>query len=170
MRYRWIDSPVGRILIAGDAAGLRRVGFAGEPVAHQAGWLPDDADPVLGAAAEQLGAYFCGRLRQFDLPLAPAGTEFQRLVWEAVRAIPYGTTSSYGAIAASIGRPGASRAVGAANAANPVPIVVPCHRVVGTDGSLTGYGAGLTIKRALIELERAHSSGGRWIPRALSFL
>src|SRR5690606_32489233 len=102
----------------------------------------------------QLGAYFAGELQAFDLPLAPEGTPFQRTVWQALQSIPYGQTISYGELAQEIGRPTASRAVGAANGRNPLPIVIPCHRVIGGNGSLTGYGGGLRFKKALLSLER----------------
>jgi methylated-DNA-[protein]-cysteine S-methyltransferase len=119
--------------------------------------------PVAGpfaAAAAQLGAYFAGRLTSFDLPVTMIGTAFQRLVWSALLDIPYGTTVSYGELAALIGRPSAARAVGLANGRNPVSIIVPCHRVVGSDGSLTGYGGGLERKRYLLDLERRVAAGG----------
>ena len=112
---------------------------------------PDRVAPV----RRQLEEYFDGRRQDFDLKVHPAGTEFQHLVWAALRKIPYGTTTSYGELAASLGRPNSSRAVGAANGANPVSIIVPCHRVVGADGSLTGFGGGLETKRYLLDLEGA---------------
>lgn len=105
------------------------------------------------AAADQLDAYFAGRLTSFDLPLAPHGSGFQRRVWAALQEIPYGQTQSYGELAVRVGSPGAARAVGLANGRNPIGIVIPCHRVVGSDGSLTGYGGGLERKRALLDLE-----------------
>ncbi len=113
------------------------------------------SDPLLLDAADQLRAYFAGELREFDLPLAPRGTEFQRQVWAAVSTIPYGATAAYSEIAAAIRRPSASRAVGAANGRNPLPVIVPCHRVIGAAGALTGYGGGLDRKRSLLDLERA---------------
>ena len=113
------------------------------------------ADPLLLEAADQLRAYFAGELRAFDLPLAPDGTAFQLDVWEAVSAIPYGGTASYSAIATAVGRPSACRAVGAANGRNPLPVIVPCHRVIGSAGGLTGYGGGLDRKRSLLDLEAA---------------
>ena len=119
--------------------------FGGEP-AHS-------TDPLLLEAADQLTAYFDGELREFDLPLAPRGTDFQRRVWDAVSAIPYGATASYSEIAAEVCTPAACRAVGAANGRNPLAIVVPCHRVIGAAGALTGYGGGLDRKRALLDLE-----------------
>jgi methylated-DNA-[protein]-cysteine S-methyltransferase len=116
------------------------------------------ADAALADARDQLTAYFDGRLREFTLPLAPEGTPFQQRVWQALRGIAYGATASYGDIAASIGAPGSARAVGAANGQNPLAIVVPCHRVIGADGSLTGYGGGMARKQYLLELE-ARTSG-----------
>lgn len=110
--------------------------------------------PLLRLARDQLREYFAGRRRDFDLPLAPRGTQFQLLVWRALRAIPYGETRSYGQIAAAAGNPRACRAVGLANNRNPIAIIVPCHRVIGADGSLTGYAAGLDIKARLLALEK----------------
>ena len=110
-------------------------------------------DPLLLEAAEQLRAYFAGELREFDLPLAPDGTAFQRDVWDAVSAVPYGSTATYSDIAGAVGRPAACRAVGAANGRNPLPVIVPCHRVIGSAGGLTGYGGGLDRKRSLLDLE-----------------
>jgi methylated-DNA-[protein]-cysteine S-methyltransferase len=121
------------------------VRFAGEPASSD--------DPLLVEAAGQLRAYFARELREFDLPLAPSGTGFQRRVWDAVSAVPFGATASYAEIAAAIGTPSACRAVGAANGRNPLPVIVPCHRVVGSTGALTGYGGGLERKRALLDLE-----------------
>jgi len=112
-------------------------------------------DPLLLDAADQLRAYFAGELRRFDLPLSPRGTAFQHRVWDAVAAIPYGATATYSEVAASIGSPRACRAVGAANGRNPLPLIVPCHRVIGSTGGLTGYGGGLEAKRALLDLEAA---------------
>ena len=122
------------------------------------GTLPDlrgrgEETPLLRAAREALLSYFAGERRDFDLPLAPAGTDFQRAVWDALRAIPYGQTRTYGEIAAAVGRPKAVRAVGQANHVNPLPIFIPCHRVVGKGGALTGYAGGLDLKRALLALE-----------------
>ncbi len=115
-----------------------------------------DDDPVLVAAAEQLASYFAGERTDFDLPLAPTGTPFQQEVWAALRQIPYGTTASYGEIAAGLGRTGhGARAVGVANGRNPIPVIVPCHRVVGASGAMTGYGGGMGRKRVLLELEGA---------------
>jgi methylated-DNA-[protein]-cysteine S-methyltransferase len=123
--------------------------------------LPADADDEpFATAVSQLAAYFNGTLTEFDLPLAPEGTPFQRKVWDGLRAIPYGQTVSYGELARSIGSPAASRAVGLANGRNPIAIVVPCHRVIGSDGSLTGYGGGLDRKQFLLSFERGASPAG----------
>lgn len=150
-----LDSPIGRLLLAGDGESLIQVCFQSGPrPQHPAdGWVAD-ATPFRLAIA-QLGEYFAGRRQKFDLPLAPRGTDFQRRVWRALTEIPYGRTISYGELARRIGQPSASRAVGLANGANPLPIVVPCHRVIGADGSLTGFGGGLPIKRKLLALESA---------------
>jgi methylated-DNA-[protein]-cysteine S-methyltransferase len=155
MRYDEIESPVGPLLAVADEAGLRRIFFAerGRARRPDPGWTRDRAP--FGALRTQLEEYFAGRRRTFSLRLAPEGTEFQRATWRALSAIPYGETISYAELACRVGRPAASRAVGAANGANPLPIVVPCHRVIGKDGSLTGFGGGLPVKRALLELEGA---------------
>jgi methylated-DNA-[protein]-cysteine S-methyltransferase len=153
MNYTWMDSPVGRLLLAGDQAGLRSVSFA---TSNRAGvvredWVEDVA--ALKDAVRQLRAYFAGVLQEFDLELAPVGTEFQLRVWKALREIPYGKTISYGELAKRVGNVKASRAVGLANGCNPIAIIVPCHRVIGSDGSLTGFGGGLRNKEILLELE-----------------
>ena len=149
------DSPVGLLLLVGDARALRAVRFPPHEVdeAARAGWRRDPAR--FDAARAQLDEYFAGRRRAFELPLAPRGSLFQLHVWRELRAIPYGTTISYGELARRIGRPGASRAVGLANGRNSLAIVVPCHRVIGADGSLTGYGGGLERKRWLLRHEGA---------------
>ncbi len=155
-----LDSPIGPLtLIAADG---KLVGVYMEPPryppssAEVGEAVPADsaAEPVLAAAASQLKAYFAGQLTSFDLPLALDGTDFQRTVWAALQTIGYGETISYGQLADRIGQPSASRAVGLANGKNPVSIVVPCHRVIGADGSLTGYGGGLDRKRYLLTLEQ----------------
>ena len=153
MRFRFVRTRCGPLLVAGDRAGLRSIAFEreGRRTVPEADWIEDDG--FLQGAVDQLMAYFAGRLQEFELKLAPRGTEFQIAVWEAVAAIPYGTTTSYGHVAAEIGRPAAVRAVGAANGANPLPIVIPCHRVIGSNGKLTGYGGGLDLKASLLELE-----------------
>jgi len=151
--YRTIDSPIGLLTLAGHDSvltNLRMVDQTYEP--SRAGWAPDDGG--FAEAVEQLNAYFAGELVDFDLQLDLRGTDFQRRVWNALLTIPYGATRSYGEIAEQIGTPGAARAVGLANGHNPIAIVVPCHRVIGASGSLTGYGGGLDRKRALLELEK----------------
>lgn len=157
-RYRIVDSPIGPLTLAGDGAvltNLRMVEQTYEP--DRADWLRDDT--AFPAAVEQLTAYFDGQLRQFDLELEVAGTDFQRRVWNALRTIPYGETRSYGEIAEQIGSPNAFRAVGLANGHNPIAVIVPCHRVIGANGSLTGFGGGLERKSALLELEKRISEG-----------
>jgi methylated-DNA-[protein]-cysteine S-methyltransferase len=148
-----LDSPIGPLRVHTDGRAVTAIEFS--PFREVEG-VADDGHPVLVEATRQLRAYFAGELRDFDLPLAPAGTDFRRRVWDELRAIPYGGTTSYGTVARRLGLPtGASRAVGTANGANPIPIVVPCHRVVGADGTLTGYAGGLDRKRLLLDLERS---------------
>ena len=141
-----VETPIGRLWLDGDDHGLRTISFARLPNVGRGGSMASEA-------RDQLNAYFAGQLEEFDLPLAPHGTRFQRSVWDAVADIPYGATATYSEIAAALGRPSACRAVGAANGRNPLPIVVPCHRVIGSAGALTGYGGGLARKRALLDLE-----------------
>jgi len=154
-----IDSPVGRMFLAVDGEGaIVKLEYAEDRSrAALEAWLDDDVawdEACCRAAADAVRAYFRGdRAALDDLVVAPRGTDFQRAVWRAVRRVPYGRTASYGEIARKIGRPGASRAVGQANGANPVCLVIPCHRVVGSDGSLTGYGGGVERKRKLLSLE-----------------
>ncbi len=152
VRFRVTDSPVGPLTLAGDdeLTHLRMVDQTHEP--DRSGWTPDPA--AFPEAVEQLAAYFEGDLVEFDLRLRLDGTEFQRSVWAGLREIPYGETWTYGELAEHIGRPGASRAVGLANGRNPVGIIVPCHRVIGADGSMTGYGGGIDRKVALLALEQ----------------
>lgn len=140
-----------RLRLQAGASGLRAVEF--HPDAVEMG-ARSDGNTLLVEAVRQLHAYFSGALRSFDLPLDMQGTDFQKRVWNRLLAIPYGQTRSYAEIAREIGRPAAVRAVGAANGANPIAIVVPCHRVIGSSGRLVGYGGGLPLKRRLLELER----------------
>jgi methylated-DNA-[protein]-cysteine S-methyltransferase len=154
MRHHVIDSAIGRLLLLGEDGALAALHM--EPFAIPAGARPDA--PAFREAEEQLGAYFAGELTEFDLPLAPHGTPFQLRVWDALTEIPYGTTTTYGAVAAAVGRPDAVRAVGACNGQNPIAVIVPCHRVIGADGSLVGYGGGLDRKRLLLELEAEHAA------------
>ena len=160
MQYRTIDSPVGPLTLAGTGSTLmhlRMLDQTHEP--DRSGWEPA-ADDAFADAVDQLSAYFAGELTEFDLPLELLGTEFQRQVWAALRTIPYGETRSYGQIAEQIGSPGASRAVGLANGRNPIGIIIPCHRVIGSTGSLTGYGGGIDRKRALLALEKSRMPAG----------
>jgi methylated-DNA-[protein]-cysteine S-methyltransferase len=152
--YRLLDSPIGPLLLAGDSTGLRFLlfGRGRRPAAASPDWEPDGG--LLDEPARQLTAYFGGRLREFDVPVAPEGTPFQRRVWAALQQIPYGNTLSYAELARRVGNPKAVRAVGLANGANPIAIIIPCHRVIGSNGSLTGYGGGLGTKQALLALER----------------
>jgi methylated-DNA-[protein]-cysteine S-methyltransferase len=155
--YTVVPSPVGDLVLTAAGDALDRIGFAARTPVDPA-WRRDD--PAFAEAARQLAEYFAGDRRAFDLPLAPAGTPFQRQVWAALTTLPYGATTSYAGLAERLGRPGSARAVGAANGANPLAIVVPCHRVVGADGTLTGYAGGLAAKRALLALEGHRFSTG----------
>jgi methylated-DNA-[protein]-cysteine S-methyltransferase len=150
----WVQvaSPLGALTLRATDAGLCSLGVPREAGTGDAG-RSELENPVLRAAASQLGEYFAGLRRSFDLPLDLDGTPFQLRVWNGLQAIPFGETVSYSELGLLIGEPGKARAVGAANARNPVAIIVPCHRVVGSDGSLTGYGGGLDAKRALLEHE-----------------
>ena len=163
--YSFFVSPIGPLLLAGDEAALVYLGFpnGSRAMRARAEWVV--ADHLFAEAKSQLAAYFDGTLRDFDLPLRPPGTDFQKSVWQALRQIPYGETRSYADIAKAIGRPKATRAVGTANNANPLPVIVPCHRVIGANGSLTGFGGGLETKRFLLDLEwrrEPASIGGLW--------
>jgi methylated-DNA-[protein]-cysteine S-methyltransferase len=151
-----IQSPIGRLLLASDGEALCLVEFERprHPFRRDGAWQQRE-DAVLRETRRQLEEYFDGRRRSFDLPLAPRGTAFQQRVWMALRGIPYGETTSYAQLARGLGMPTATRAVGAANGRNPLPIVVPCHRVIGADGSLTGFGGGLPTKEFLLTLEGA---------------
>jgi methylated-DNA-[protein]-cysteine S-methyltransferase len=147
-RVHSVETPIGPLLLSAEGGRLSAVAFVGS-----AG--PRSTEPVFLEAEAQLHAYFAGELECFELPLEPRGTAFQRSVWEALREIPYGSTTTYSELAAAIGRPSACRAVGAANGRNPLPVIVPCHRVIGVAGALTGYGGGLRRKRLLLALEAA---------------
>lgn len=157
MRYTFIPSPLGELLAVRDEHGLAGLYLptGKHPMRPDPSWLRDDAafDGVRG----QLAEYFAGTRQTFELPLAARGTPFQQQVWAALSEIPYAQTTSYGKIAASIGFPDRARAVGAANGQNPIPIIVPCHRVIGADGSLIGYGGGLDAKRWLLDHEAKHA-------------
>lgn len=163
--YTQTDSPLGPLLLLADGAALTGLYMQGPAAAggdpwrawglegRTAGWVADGAVAPFPAARAQLAAYFAGALTEFALPLALQGTAFQRRVWAALLTIPYGTTVSYGQVARAVGNPQGSRAVGLANGRNPVSLIVPCHRVIGADGRLTGYGGGLPRKAALLEFE-----------------
>ena len=152
--YRWLDTPIGRLLLVADESGLRQVSFAAgrTPPVVAPDWR-NGGEP-LDEPSRQLEAYFAGERKQFDLLLNPEGTPFQLHVWNTLLEIPFGETISYGELARRLGNPKASRAVGLANGTNPIPIIIPCHRVIGSNGRLTGYGGGLETKRRLLEFER----------------
>jgi methylated-DNA-[protein]-cysteine S-methyltransferase len=152
--YTLHPSVLGDIFLARTNVGITHIVFqeGTHPITPESDWIHDPA--AFDDVSQQLDAYFAGERQDFDLPLAPEGTPFQLTVWDALQSIPYGETISYGELAQEIGRPTASRAVGAANGHNPLPIVIPCHRVIGQDGSLTGYGGGLRFKKALLSLEK----------------
>ncbi|HEX4152678.1 MAG TPA: methylated-DNA--[protein]-cysteine S-methyltransferase [Steroidobacteraceae bacterium] len=153
--YTYLDSPIGKLLLSTDGEALTGIHMhlADGPAPEMRDWACDADAGVLPKAARQLEEYFAGKRREFDLPTRPSGTTFQRLVWRQLMDIGYGETWSYGKLAQRIGNPNASRAVGLANGRNPLPVLVPCHRVIGADGSLTGYGGGLERKRWLLAHE-----------------
>jgi methylated-DNA-[protein]-cysteine S-methyltransferase len=159
MYYCYFDTPIGELLLAGEADSLSMIGFPKGAMRRdpEADWIYNEA-PFEGVRC-QLAEYFAGERKDFDLPLSLSGTEFQVAVLEALQKIPYGETRSYGAVAKQIGRPKAVRAVGAANGRNPIPIIVPCHRVIGSTGDLTGFGGGLDTKAELLRLEAENSTG-----------
>ncbi|HUQ11634.1 MAG TPA: methylated-DNA--[protein]-cysteine S-methyltransferase [Steroidobacteraceae bacterium] len=154
--YQDVASPIGRLRLIASGDELTGIWFEhGRDARRENPGLVPGNSAVLERAKAQLEEYFRGERREFDLPLAPSGTEFQRRVWRRLSEIEYGTTTTYGALAHELGNPNASRAVGLANGSNPIPIVIPCHRVIGANGALTGFGGGLPIKSALLDLERA---------------
>ena len=157
MYYCYLDTPIGELVLAGDDDTLCLVGFPEGSMRREPepDWIY--SEKPFAAAREQLTDYFAGNLQSFDLKLRPAGTEFQRKVLDELQKIPYGTTTSYGDIARKIGNPKAMRAVGAANGRNPIPIIIPCHRVIGSSGDLVGFGGGLPTKEALLRHEMEHS-------------
>jgi methylated-DNA-[protein]-cysteine S-methyltransferase len=150
VRMHALETPIGPLRLSAEGGRLSRVEFAASAEARS-------GEAVLLEAEAQLGAYFAGGLRRFELPLAPRGTDFQLSVWDALLEVPYGATTTYSELAAAIGRPSACRAVGAANGRNPLAVIVPCHRVIGAAGALTGYGGGLERKRVLLALEAANA-------------
>lgn len=155
--YAYLDTPVGFLLLAANEDGIREVRFSkpGRGLAAPSDWQEDPAE--LREPIRQLRAYFAGELEKFEIRLAPEGTQFQQRVWAELSKIPYGATVSYGELARRMGNPKASRAVGLANGSNPIPIIIPCHRVIGSNGKLTGYGGGLPVKEKLLALEK-----GQW--------
>ena len=157
MYYCYFETPIGELLLAGDDDGLAMIGFPQGSMRRdpESDWIYNEKP--LASACQQLGEYFSGKRKSFDLPLQFDGTEFQVSVLKALQDIPYGETVSYGEIARRIGKPKAVRAVGAANGRNPLPIVLPCHRVIGSSGDLTGFGGGLDTKEALLRLEAEHT-------------
>ena len=150
-RYTHLQSPLGPVLVMSENGMLTRLYLDCDEVPAGDDWI-EDRDSF-SAVADQLDAYWRGDLKAFDVPMDPVGTDFQKSVWNALREIPYGTTVTYGAIADAIGKPRAVRAVGRANGSNPIAVIVPCHRVIGANGSLTGYAGGLEKKRRLLDLE-----------------
>ena len=158
MYYCYFDTPIGELLLAGEADSLSMIGFPKGSMRRdpETDWIYNEAPFEI--VRRQLGEYFAGERKDFDLALSLSGTEFQVAVLEALQRIPYGETTSYGAVAKLIGRPKAVRAVGAANGRNPIPIIVPCHRVIGSSGDLTGFGGGLDTKAALLRLEAENSN------------
>jgi methylated-DNA-[protein]-cysteine S-methyltransferase len=166
--YAIVESPVGTVYVGGSEAGIHRIDFVGDAseetrfldrLERDSRSMPEEDPRAAREGVEQLRAYFAGERFEFDLALAARGTAFQLLVWQALREIPYGATTSYGSIAKAIGRPSGPRAVGMANGRNPIAIVVPCHRVIGSSGALTGYGGGLHRKEWLLALEARRAAG-----------
>lgn len=158
-RYCYCDSPIGRMLLVGEKGVLEELHFANstEQLQIPTEWQKDES--CFEETLRQLHQYFDGERREFDLPIAAKGTPFQEQVWRELRKIPYGETSNYGAIAERIGNPKACRAVGMANSKNPIPIIIPCHRIIGKNGSLTGFGGGLDVKKQLLDLEQESLAG-----------
>ena len=155
--YTWVPSPLGSILLVASGDALCGLYFGDQKYfpGIDGTWQQDESRPVLRAARRQLDEYFAGSRKRFDVPLAPNGTPFQRDVWNAIAQVPWGETSTYSALALRVGHAGSARAVGAATGRNPLCIIVPCHRIVGSNGSLTGYAGGLERKQKLLALERS---------------
>jgi methylated-DNA-[protein]-cysteine S-methyltransferase len=153
--YDYYESPCGRMLLTADEKAITSVSFIGQKYAPrvQRGWARDGAHAPIARAKRELAEYFAGKRTRFSVKLAPQGTPFQRKVWKAIRAVGFGQTIAYAELARRAGRPGSARAAGAATGRNPIGVLVPCHRIVGADGSLTGYAGGLTKKKALLALE-----------------
>lgn len=161
--WTWIESPLGPMLVMSEGVALTGLHFHDDKYVPEigAGWQRDDQLPLFVQARHEIAEYFAGERQAFSLPLAPHGTNWQRQVWQVLLTIPYGVTTNYGAMAATLGNRNASRAVGAANGRNPIAVVIPCHRAIGADGSLTGYAGGLHRKLALLKLEGAEPDGDR---------
>ncbi|NOX75783.1 MAG: methylated-DNA--[protein]-cysteine S-methyltransferase [Gammaproteobacteria bacterium] len=155
MYYTYLDTPIGELLLAGNQHALYELGFPGGPKRRRAEPDWELRDVIFTEAKSQISQYFEGTLKVFSLPLAPSGTPFQMSVLEQLRKIPYGTTVSYSEIALRLGKPRAMRAVGTANGRNPIPLIIPCHRVIASNGTLAGFGGGLPTKEALLKLEQA---------------
>jgi methylated-DNA-[protein]-cysteine S-methyltransferase len=151
MNYQLIETPIGTLRICSNGSAVTELNLAGQYEAEAT--LTNDEDAILKQAASQLSEYFAGKRQVFDLPLAPQGTDFQQSVWNILATIPYGELRSYSDVALQVGKPNAVRAVGAANGKNPLPIIVPCHRVIGRDGSLTGFSGGIETKSRLLQME-----------------
>ena len=158
--YRYYQTPIGTLLLASDGEYLQLLGFPTGAMKRRNDSSWEENDEPFKAVIKQLDEYFDGSRQDFDLPLRPEGTEFQRRVWQALQHIPYGETWSYGELAKYIGNPNASRAVGAANGINPIPVIIPCHRVIGSNGKLTGFGGGLGTKAFLLTLESTWRAPG----------
>lgn len=158
--YHYHDTPIGKLLLAGDEQALQLLGFPSGSMKrrHDRNWV--ESKKPFKEVIKQLDEYFAGKRQEFDLPLAPAGTDFQCQVWQGLQEIPFGETWSYGELARHVGRPKASRAVGAANGLNPIPVIIPCHRVIGSNGKLTGFGGGLETKSFLLNLESSQAAPG----------
>ncbi|MDP6164697.1 MAG: methylated-DNA--[protein]-cysteine S-methyltransferase [Gammaproteobacteria bacterium] len=161
LSYTYITTPVGQLLLAGQGDVVHYVGFPQDKIVRQlpSAWRRDDT--VLPSCQRQLGEYFAGQRRTFDLVLNPQGTDFQKLVWQQLQSIAFGRVCSYQDLAIAIDRPKAARAVGAANGKNPIAVIIPCHRVVGANGTLTGFSGGLDVKQQLLELEGIIIDGER---------
>ena len=157
IRYARFESPLGPVLAIADEVGITHIDFIGAKYERriEPGWIEDPRASALADCVRQLTEYFAGSRTEFDLPLAPRGSDFQQRVWREIARVPYGETISYGELARRAGAPGQARAAGAATGRNPVGVLIPCHRIVGANGSLTGYAAGLERKRGLLELEGA---------------
>lgn len=151
--YQWYNSPIGKLLITGNQSAIATITFPIKEAVPAIQWTHSTTQ--FKEVCKQLDHYFTGSLKRFDLPLSPEGTNFQQSVWDQLLKIPYGQTTSYGIIAKKLGNSKAMRAVGSANGRNPIPVIIPCHRVIGSDGSLTGFGGGLPTKSYLLDLENS---------------